>query len=252
MPSPSSSFPRYTTFKPGELEKRLHEMAPGQVPCPELSAELAAAAFPARPGRLLKEHCCTVTYPDGREGACRYERLGPACHRFGFTNSEDGAFVSREYWTRPLQNTRPAIEEKAKEMAAVAFTSAMERERKEYFCRASEGAGRVKHPERYQMTAERAKQMAGKYALCQPVGSALVPVSAAFASLEAANAAWKARGDTRLVVACCCRLDRCWERPRYNPLYRQYPDMAPRNTATNAAGNTVPSTAPNIARGDTP
>ena len=174
------------------------------------------------------------SYPDGRDGACRYERLGPAYHRFDFTH-EDGTRLAREWWTRPLENTREAIAYKAGELAPLAFATAVERERKEYFCRASESHERKKQPERYQMTGERAKEIAGKYALCRPVGSALLPVSPPFVSLDVVNQAWREVGDRRLVVACCNRLDRCWELPRLNPLYKDFPGMAPHSSTASTA-----------------
>ena len=225
----SPAFAPYTTFKPGELEQALQQIATAEAGAAAAAAALSNASFPARPGRLLKEHACAVSYPDGRDGACRYERLGPAYHRFVFTHA-DGTPLARQWWTRPLENSVKAIEHKAGELAPLAFATAIERERKEYFCRASESHERKKQPERYQMTAERARHVAGKYALCRPLGEAgqaLVPVTAAFTSLDVVNALWRQTGDPRLVVACGNRLDRCWERPRYNPLYGEYPDLDP-------------------------
>ncbi len=225
-------YPRYTTYKPGELEQTLRQIAPDSDAAAVADA-LSEASFSSRSARLLKEHSCAVTYPDKREGQCRYERLGPGYHRFDFTH-EDGTRLSREWWSRPLPNTKEAIEHAAEELAPRAFATASERERREYFCRASESHARTKQPDRFQMSAERAKHLAGKYALCQPLDDALVPVSASFVSLEAANEAWQEKSDRRLVstpavsvvVACCNRLDRCWERPRFNPLYGEYPDLA--------------------------
>jgi len=243
----SPAFPRYTTFKPGELEQALQQVAPGEAgAAAAAAAALSNASFPARPGRLLKEHACAVSYPDGRDGACRYERLGPAYHRFDFTH-EDGTPLAREWRMRPLENSVKAIEHQASELAPLAFATAVERERKEYFCRASESHERKKQPERYQMSAERAKEMAGKYALCRPVGSALLPVSPPFMSLDVVNTAWREVGDRRLVVACCNRLDRCWELPRYNPLYKDFPDMAPPpRSSTASPSSSTASTAASI------
>ena len=62
--------------------------------------------------------------------------------------------------------------------------------------------------EEFRMTVARVKELAGKYALCQPVGPVLAPVSAAFEPLEVANEAWRECKDTRLAVACYNRLDR--------------------------------------------
>jgi len=130
--------------------------------------------------------------------------------------------------TERVSNDLASIEEAAKRLASLAYTAAIRRERTDYFQRTSEGGGRKRRPERCQMKTERAKQLAGKYALCRPLGDRggtgerLVPVSATFESLDAVNEAWREKGDRNLVVACCNRLDRCWELPRYNPLYAAF------------------------------
>ena len=210
-----ASFPRYTTFQPGELEETLKALAPER----EASLALAAASFPARRGKLIKEHGFPVAYPDGQEGTCSYERMGPACHRFRYRDT-DGYTLPHQYSLRPLPNTLEAIEAKGKELASVCFAEAIERERKEYFMRASEPSdgSRHKRPEMYQMRAERAKEQAGKYALCREVGERLLPVSKLFERMEEANQAWIDSPEKELYVACCNRLDRCWEVPRYTPL----------------------------------
>lgn len=117
------------------------------------------------------------------------------------------------------------------ELTSAAFADAFALDRREYFARASEGMGRIWLPERFQMTAARAKEIGGRYALCIPIGDAserFLPLSNIFDTMEAANAAWRERGDTRLVVACGNRLDRCWGRPRLNPLYAEQPNMRPK------------------------
>ena len=71
------------------------------------------------------------------------------------------------------------------------------------------------------MTAGKAKLLGGKYALCVPIGRHLVQHSHTFDTLEEANAAWReCSSKGGLYVACCNRLDRRWELPRYNPLYK--------------------------------
>jgi len=124
--------------------------------------------------------------------------------------------------TERVGNDRASIEEAAKRLASVAYTAAIRRERTDYFQRASEGGGRKRRPERCQMKTERARVLAGRYALCRAMGARLVPVSTTFESLDAVNEAWREKGDRNLVVACCNRLDRCWELPRYNPLYAAF------------------------------
>ena len=109
----------------------------------------------------------------------------------------------------------------ARQKAADAFFAAVSRERKEYFQRASpsEGLGRNAMPERFQMTASRAKELSGKYALCRKVGKSRIPVSDYFDDLKDAVTAWEGQSDKTLVIACFNRLDRCWEEPTFNPLF---------------------------------
>ena len=229
------TYPRYLTYRPEQLEARLRELDPtGQFPVPSLTAVSGAAnsvgsgALPGR-SRLVKSHSCPVSFPDGQEGTCAYTRGGPAWHQFRFThNGPDGASTSLPalHMTERVGNDRASIEEAAKRLASVAYTAAIGRERTDYFQRASEGGGRKRRPERCQMKTERARQLAGKYALCRPLGTTaggkLLPVSTTFESLDAVNEAWREKGDRNLVVACCNRLDRCWELPRYNPLYATF------------------------------
>jgi hypothetical protein len=254
------------TFPPGELEA-LEDKIAGRAPAPTApstaDADLSGATLPPLPdgssgssrsgrSRLLKEHACTVSYPDGQGGVCRYERRGPAAHLFEFSyftyteyNHGDGddsgkgessnsnhsshsRFLSRQWLLRPLGNTPADIDQAACELAPVAFAEAVERERREYFGRASPSPTRSrKQPDRFQMSAARAKEIGGHYALCLPVGSWLIPLSEPFAKIEEANTAWRKEEDKRLVVGCVNRLDRCWERPRLNPLYQEYPHMRP-------------------------
>jgi hypothetical protein len=172
---------------------------------------------------LLKAHSCAVSYPDGADGTAAYERLGPAYHRFDFRYS-DGAILSRRYLTRPLGNTPADIEAKARELAEAAFLEAVETERRDWFARVSEptDGGRKKNPLRYQVKPAEAKQHGGRYALCLLIGSRLVRMSATVKTVAEANTLWQQRGDTNLVVACCNRLDRRWEVPKYNPLHREH------------------------------
>lgn len=228
--------PLDVTFQPGEreaLEGTFRARSPSVSASPSTSTSpLAAASLPppaARTGsrRILKEHTCPVTYPDGDSGFCHYERKAPALHRLRFTDS-DGKALASLWHTQALAPGVIGIEDTAAKLTTTAFADAIERERKEYFARASEGPERVKHPDRFQMTAARAKEIGGHYALCIPIGDKgerLLPLTSTFDTLEAANAAWRERGDVLLVVACGNRLDRCWERPRYNPLYAECPEM---------------------------
>gem|GEM_PF-6809294 len=210
--------PRYTTFAPGELEARLKELAPnGDFFCVTESETQAAARTGSR---LLKEHCFQVTLPDGTEAQCRYERLGSQYHRFEYTY-EDGSTLPRQNIFERLANERSVIEAKGQELAEQCFRDAIEYERRDYFARASEPSdgSRKKRPECYRMKAKTAKELGGYYCVCQVYGASLLPRSVAYSSLEQANAAWKEMNKPDTVVACCNRLDRLWEVPKYNPQY---------------------------------
>jgi hypothetical protein len=219
-------FPRFLTFQPGEREGYIREKLglPPDAPLPIETTPLNGGSGSSRPSRLLKSHSCVVNYPDGTVGTCRYTRGGPAWHIFQFEHRDclGASSLPVQYSLDRLENTPAAIEAKAKDLAAPVFIKAVLREQREYFCRASECASRKARPECFQMSAKRAKDTAGKYALCIQLGRRLVPVTLACNTLEEANAAWEQRNDQRFLVACCNRLDRCWELPRYSPLYRLF------------------------------
>jgi hypothetical protein len=87
----ASPFPRYTTFGPEERERLgLLGTAAGSTPTPH-----------QRPGAPIKAHRFAVTYPDGTQGECRYERLGPAWHRFRFFD-RDHQELPRQYLSERL------------------------------------------------------------------------------------------------------------------------------------------------------
>jgi hypothetical protein len=73
-------YPRFTTFKPGELEACLKEIAPQA----SFTLPLSGGGGNRR-GILLKTHTFSLTFPDGQPGTCRYEREGPAWHLFYYT-----------------------------------------------------------------------------------------------------------------------------------------------------------------------
>lgn len=225
---------RYTTFAPGELEARLRELAPKAefaVPLPTSSGN----------GNRLKAHTFAVRFPDGKEGTCRYERGGPRWHLFWFTYG-DGTRMPRQVCTERMGNDPTAMEARGRELASACYREAMALERKDRFQRASEykDGSRKKHPALYRMKAAHAKQQAGKYALCQRSGEVLFVVGPVRDTLEAANADWRERHNPRLVVGCCCRLDRCWQLPKFNLLYAECdprPEWAG-TQGTDAAGRT--------------
>jgi hypothetical protein len=136
---------------------------------------------------------------------------------------EDGDSMPRQTCTERLGNDAGSIERKGAELAACCYQEAIRIERERYFRRATEPSdgSRRKRPERYRMTAARAREIAGKYALCVRSRNVLLVVGGLYDDIEEANRAWREKGDRRLVVACCNRLDRCFELPRYNTLYAE-------------------------------
>lgn len=213
-----AKFLRYTSFKPGELEAALREIAPNAVFVPPSGHSSGNGSN----GRLMKEYTFAVTYPDGIEGSCRYERGGPTWHLFHFLY-RDGAPLPRQTVTSRLSNDSGSIEAKGNALVAACYAEAITRERETYFQRATEPSdgSRKKRPDRYGMKANKAKELAGLYAVCRVTRERLWVEGTMYRELEKANAQWRERGDTRLVVACCNRLDRCWEVMRFNPLYAE-------------------------------
>ncbi|MES2459246.1 MAG: hypothetical protein V4671_01595 [Armatimonadota bacterium] len=228
----SRRYPRYLSFSAGELEARLQELGSASVERSGVSQRVDPLLAIPTSGRakLLKSHSCSVVFPDGRAGCCHYVRGGPAWHIFRY-EYEDKATLPTQHTALRLQNDVASIEHAARTGATLAYGDAVLRERREYFQRASETGGRRRHPERFQMKALRAKALSGKYAVCQHIGSPtrqrLLPVGKMHDRLEDANREWQAEhgASPLLVVACCNRLDRCWEVPRFNPLH---PRSAPK------------------------
>ena len=211
-----SKAPRYTTFASGELETRLKEMAPNAsfISIPRSEGQVRIGS-----GTLSKEHCFTVTLPDGTESPCRYDRLGSQYHRFSYAY-HDGTSLPRQNLFERLANDAKSIEDKGQELAQACFRDAIEQERREYFARASEPSdgSRKRCPEKHGMSAKTAKKLGGYYALCHRTQKGLMPFGVAYSTLEKANAARLETDRLNVVVACCNRLDRCWEVPKFNPL----------------------------------
>ncbi len=214
---------RYTTFAPGELEARLRELSPHASPLSGPVSGVTSVTHSRSGAAVTKAHEFTVTFPDLTSGTCRYERLAPKWHRFHFTYG-DGTRLPYAIWDKGLMGDLPTLEEKGQELTARCFVEAVERERKEYFLRASEPSDgtRKRRPEVSRMKADAAKANAGKYALCYLRDGSLCPFGVHFSTLEKANEVWKQQTDRhRMIVACCNRLDRCWEVPRFNSLYAE-------------------------------
>jgi len=211
-----SRFPRYTSFKFGEIERLLAGMT-------------KEGTFPSPPHRrghstLVREFSCTVTFPDGREGECHYDRRAPAWHLFRYQYCE-GIWMPYVDWSFRLDGGESVIQTKAQELAEQSYRLAIAKERKEYFQRASEPSdgSRKRTPEKYRLSAATAKADAGYYAVCkQSAGGVHILSPVLYKDIENANTEWRERGDTTLRVLCCNRLDRCFELPRYNPLYKEY------------------------------
>lgn len=171
---------------------------------------------------LLKALDCTVEYLDGEGGQCHYDRLGPAYHSFTFTRGEEKRPLSHLWSIERIANVPEAIATKCQDLAQAAFWRAVEQERKDWFARATLKAdsSRTVDPRSFRMNTFRARSLGGKYSLCVPVGTALVPASPTYDTLREACNAWE-NNHRHLVVGCCSRLDRNWQLPRLNPLVKQ-------------------------------
>ncbi|MEI6432869.1 MAG: hypothetical protein WCP07_11850, partial [bacterium] len=154
-----ASYPRYTTYGVGELEERLRGLDRGArlndaLPSPTDSSPTGIPTQERSATGLLTRHTCRVSYPDGSTGDCHYVRGGPAWHIFRYghrgMDGKSGTLPAVHVPER-LANTTHAIEEIARLRAEESFWSAVQRERKEYFQRASpsEGQGRKAMSERF-------------------------------------------------------------------------------------------------------
>ena len=186
------------------------------VPPPEHTTPATRARKP-----LLKALDCAVEYPDGESGTCHYDRLGPAYHSFTFTRGEQKRPLSHLWSIERVANTQEAITAKCQDLAQAAFWRAVEQERRDWFARATLKAGSTRTVDRraIRLSTFRARAMGGKYSLCVPVGTALVPASPTYDTLREACNAWESN-HRHLVVGCCSRLDRNWQLPRLNPLVK--------------------------------
>ena len=245
-----SKYARYVSFSEGELEARLKEIGTAAHLVSTVALSLRAAGEVGTGGRsrLIKSHSCPVVFPDGQQGCCTYTRGGPRWHLFRYEYASR-AILPVQYQTDPMGNDLVSIEQAAKEKAVSAFADAIKREQKEYFMRSTEGMGRRIRPTCFQMKASRAKQLSGRYALCHKLGARLLPKGGTYSTLDEANQALQEQDSPcTLVVACCNRLDRCWEEPRFNPLRPSPPpETAPvalvASVSTGAAASPVAHTA---------
>ena len=202
---------RYTTFQPGELEKALKALAlkTGVV------ADVPNSWDVKRHNPLHHRwYDCPVTYPDGKQGTCHYTRQGPKWHILRYDYG--GGQLPYAYHMDELGRDAASIEAMAQEKAVVAFRYAIFEEQR-LAKRIQPPHGSKGDPSRYQIPTKRLKIVAGKYALCAPLGDKLVP--AAFGlhdTLVSAHAAWKELGKPGLSIALACRWTRRWEPLRFN------------------------------------
>ena len=220
--NPLARSPIYTTFREGELEQALKALAlkTGVV------ANVPNAWDVKRRSPLhIRWHECTVTYPDGMSGTCRYTRQGPKWHIFRFEHG-DGTHIKRvelplAYHGEELGRDAASIEAMVQEKATLAFSYAIRQEQQEAKRAQPPWTGygkRKADPKLSTLSRERAIQLAGRYALCkclEPSGK-LLAVSATFETLALANATWKEQGNPALVVAIACRWARRWTPLRFN------------------------------------
>lgn len=208
-------YQRYTTFPPGELEACLQEI------CPGASMSLPASGSTETPrGPRLTTHTFAVTFVDRQRGSCRYERCGARYHRYHYTYVDGVRMPVQRHFER-LAGYLPDIEIKGQELAGACYREAIVEERKDYFQRASEPSdkSRKRRPEKFALKPAQAKEWAGRYAVGRFLNGLFSVESVLYDALDKANGEWRKRSDSRLVVACCNRLDRCWEVPKFNPLY---------------------------------
>ncbi len=254
--SSSTAYPVYTTYTEEELQqafaKLSHIGTNGKTSGNHANfAKNGSASRGSRGSKLIKSHECSVSFPDGTSGLCKYTRGGPTWHVFRFEQEGDGfkAVVPFALATRPsylptrncterMANTTVSIEAKAAELAQVAFAEAIALEYKDRFKRAIAPHGynryrlngAAQQAASPQMSVKRAKEVAGKYALCLRIGSQtdnyrLIPCTGVnnrdvFDTIEEANEAWKNHEHrARRFVACLCRFSRQWELPVYNSLH---------------------------------
>jgi hypothetical protein len=226
--------PIYSTFQPGELERELKTLA-----LKTCAVTDAPDGWKAR--RLhrfhLKHHECEVLYPDGSSGTCFYTRHSPECHTLRYEWGEPSRFGTRESlpvvsFLEPLGRDVESVEAKMRELAASAFRGAIWQERKDAMRVQPPWTGhgpRKADPKLYTLSRERAIQLAGRYALCarlEPSGK-LLAASATFEALEEVNAAWRERGNPKLVVAIACRWARRWMEVKFNDSLNREQEQTP-------------------------
>jgi hypothetical protein len=174
--------------------------------------------------RLITSLDCAVTYPDGSAGCASYQRVSPTYHKVTY-RSEDGIQLARLTFYEQLHPDHINLEAFLVENVGKAFEKAIETERADFFARATYPAGghRSVDPNKATLKPDKAKRLAGRYAVCLVLPSGkLLAVSRDYETVHEANNRFLAEPRADHVVACCSRLDRRWMVPRYNPLHKAH------------------------------
>lgn len=229
-------YPRYTTYgSDEELTAAIITIDPLRQT--GATAQALRSGNTGGSGRLVKSYQCSVLLPDGTTGSCCYTRGGPAWHVFRVEHpgrsKESIRLMGRcalpaQHVTERMENTPTAIALKAQELADTAYNAAILTEQQNHFRRVMPPYGQKPASALPQFSVKRAKEIAGRYALCIRLGSNFLPVTGEmFDSMEKANVAWQEHSYHDLIVACACRWSRRWELPMFNPCYKEILASAP-------------------------
>ena len=147
----------------------------------------------ATPSNIVRSWTCEVQLPDGTTCPVAYQRDGPRCHRFSYREP----LRERVWHMELLEGGAYAIEQKAQELAKMAFALAQTAEQKE-MRRATPPSGR-KLPDLpsgiERLRVKTARELGGLYAVCvrfesgnlMPVGMAYAHPAAAWPNTRAAS-----------------------------------------------------------------
>ena len=114
-----ANFPRYLTFKEGELEKTLEGM--GASPHAAHSIRTNGSG---RGSSLLERHTCPVVYPDGTTGVCNYTRCASTWRVFRYEHlGADGkaTYLPSQRTTERIPDSVSAVVAAAERLGAPIF-----------------------------------------------------------------------------------------------------------------------------------
>jgi|SRR5579871_3507336 len=174
--------------------------------------------------KAVKTHSVTITLPNGVSCPVQYERQSSRCHEFEF-----GAPLNRHRWIyEGITGGIPAIEAKARELAAQEFQQALEQEQKAMRRKGSptgRNAGRMDTgPE---IEAKVADKLGGTYAVCGKsksgrlvrIGGVYDKPDGALKEIESGvHANVRLHNGQKLVVGICNRSTQRWEEPAFLPM----------------------------------